>query len=398
MSDFGSLKDYIVGASVKRLSHVECDKNKSNQHELNGTVQMKQYLGEGKIEYLATYIRLNDNEDKIERTTGSLTWYDARKTHPKRSEYRFYYQNNPAIGSAKAGDTLAVILKNDGKIIFVSAPQDSQSELALTEIIGNSNDSFSTIDFSKNDEEISISKRYLLQEIGIEIKADFGENYLEIITHKFGGLFFPKTKLFSALARELAGNLSDYKTVDDAIISWWDTEEAMFKQLEGSMINEKLTIGFNDADDFLSFSQTIRQRRNSRAGNALENHLAALFSEKNIDYSWESKTENNKRPDFIFPSIDHYKDSTFPTENLTMLGVKTTCKDRWRQVLAEADRIKNKHLFTLQPKISSNQTKEMMDSNLQLVIPQAIHATYTDPQRTWLWNFEEFLERVKTLQ
>ena len=27
----------------------------------------------------------------------------------------------------------------------------------------------------------------------------------------------------------------------------------------------------------------------------------------------------------------------------SMLGVKTTCKDRWRQVLSEADRIPQKH-------------------------------------------------------
>jgi hypothetical protein len=28
-----------------------------------------------------------------------------------------------------------------------------------------------------------------------------------------------------------------------------------------------------------------------------------------------------------------------------MPGVKSTCKDRWRQVLAEADRIDHKHLL-----------------------------------------------------
>lgn len=43
----------------------------------------------------------------------------------------------------------------------------------------------------------------------------------------------------------------------------------------------------------------------------------------------------------------------------TMLGVKSTCKDRWRQVLSEAKRIDNKHLATLEPGISENQTAEM---------------------------------------
>lgn len=30
-----------------------------------------------------------------------------------------------------------------------------------------------------------------------------------------------------------------------------------------------------------------------------------------------------------------------------MLAVKTTCKDRWRQILNEADKIHQVHLFTL---------------------------------------------------
>jgi hypothetical protein len=38
---------------------------------------------------------------------------------------------------------------------------------------------------------------------------------------------------------------------------------------------------------------------------------------------------------------------SFP-ENLRMLAVKTTCKDRWRQILNEADKIHQVHLFTLQ--------------------------------------------------
>ena len=398
MSDFGVLKDYIVGASVKRLTAVECDPTRSHQHELNCTNKMKDYLGD-KAEYPATFIRLDDNEEKIETATGNVTWYDARETHPTRSEHRFYYQNNPAIELAHAGDPLAIILKKDGEIIFVSAPKESQSELELFDLFGDHiSSTFNVLDFSDSLEEITITKRYILEELGIEVKASFGQNYLEKITERFGEHAFPKTKLFSQLAREIAGNLDLYDTADDAIIHWWDTEEAMFKQLEGVLINNKLTSGFTDADDFLAFSQTIRQRRNSRAGYALENHLAHLFSEIGIRYSWEPKTEKNKKPDFLFPSIEEYQDMSFDTDRLTMLGVKTTCKDRWRQVLTEADRIHQKHLFTLQPKISENQTQEMIDSQLQLVIPRPIHPTYTDEQRSWLWDLETFIERATRLQ
>ncbi|WP_299773023.1 type II restriction endonuclease [uncultured Pseudoteredinibacter sp.] len=398
MSDFGKLNDYIIGASVKRLSAVECNTSRSNQHELNGTKKMKSYLGE-KSEYIANFIRLDDNQDKIESLPGKVTWYDARENHPTRSEYRLYYQSNPALELASAGDPLAVILRKDLTIIFVSAPKDSQSELELFDLFGEQiSTTFKTFDFSDKQEAISVTKRFILEEIGIEVKANFGSNYLDLITERFGGLVFPKTKIFSALAREIAGSLTDFDTVDNAIIGWWETEEAMFRQLEGEIIERKLMEGFSNSDDFLAFSQTIRQRRNSRAGNALENHLAHLFSEKDIHHSWEPKTENNKKPDFLFPSIDNYLDPNFPDDNLTMLGVKTTCKDRWRQVLTEADRITEKHLFTLQPKISINQTYEMMSAKLQLVIPKSIHSTYTEEQRRWIWDFEKFVEHVSTLQ
>lgn len=398
MSDFGQLKDYIVGAAIKRLSAVECDPARSNQHELNGTKAMKSFLGE-KADFEASFIRLDDDEEKIESLSGKVTWYDARENHPTRSEHRFYYQDNPALEMATEGDALAVILKQNNSVIFVSAPKDSQSELELFDLFDDHvTSTFRTFDFSQKDDNLSVTKRFILEELGFEVKASFGTDYLDLIVSRFGGLVFPKTKVFSELAREVAGSIGDFNSVDHAIIGWWDTEEAMFRQLEGAMIDDKLSAGFKDAEDFLSFSQTIRQRRNSRAGNALENHVAQIFSDKGVRYSWEPRTENNKKPDFLFPSIDQYRNSEFSAQKLTMLGVKTTCKDRWRQVLTEANRIPEKHLFTLQPKISSNQTHEMMCSKLQLVIPKSIHETYTDEQRDWLWDLDTFIGHVMTLQ
>lgn len=397
MSDFGKLSDYILGASMKKLSAVECDSRVSNQHEINGTKEMQSYLGDDES-YVTTYIRLDDDIEKIQSSWGMSSWYDARKNHPVRSEYRFYYQANPAIEFASEEDVLAIILTAEKQIIFVSAPKGSQSELELVELFGDElSTRFKSVDFRNSSSDISAIQRYILEELGIEIKADFGTSYLGLIEERFGELSFPKTRDFSRLARDVAGTFDAYDSADDAIVAWWDTEEAMFRQLEAELISSKLKKGFTDVDDFLGFSQTVRQRRNSRAGNALENHLAHFFGEKGISFSWEPKTENNKKPDFLFPSIDAYRDQMFPSEKLAMLGVKTTCKDRWRQVLSEADRISNKHLFTLQPKISTNQTDEMQNSKLQLVVPEPFHSTYTASQRDWLWSFEDFVGHVENL-
>ena len=75
-----------------------------------------------------------------------------------------------------------------------------------------------------------------------------------------------------------------------------------------------------------------------------------------------------------------------------MLGVKTSCKDRWRQVLAEADRIRCKHLLTLEPGISPTQTDEMRKENLQLVIPRPLHGSYRAVQQDGLVDVASFLD------
>ena len=81
-----------------------------------------------------------------------------------------------------------------------------------------------------------------------------------------------------------------------------------------------------------------------------------------------------------------------------MLGAKTTCKDRWRQVLDEAARIEHKHLITLEPGITEDQTKQMEERNLQLVVPRQIFVSYTALQQGWLMDVSDFIAYVKEKQ
>ena len=70
------------------------------------------------------------------------------------------------------------------------------------------------------------------------------------------------------------------------------------------------------------------QRRKSRAGTAFEHQLEFLFKGRGIRYSAQPYTEGKSKPDFIFPSIECYRDEGFPSSSLTMLGAKTTIKER----------------------------------------------------------------------
>ena len=114
---------------------------------------------------------------------------------------------------------------------------------------------------------------------------------------------------------------------------------------------------FKDVSSFVDLANKILNRRKSRAGKSLEHHLASVFDASKIIYEEQVITEENKRPDFIFPDGQCYHNFSFPDALLVSLAAKTTCKDRWRQVINEADRIPEKHLFTLQPTISKNQLR-----------------------------------------
>lgn len=142
----------------------------------------------------------------------------------------------------------------------------------------------------------------------------------------------------------------------------------------------------------------LQNRRKSRVGLALENHLECLFIGHGVRYSRTAVTENKTKPDFLFPGHAEYHNAEFNPLKLTMLGVKSTCKDRWRQVLAEANRIEKKHLLTLESAISLNQTNEMQAKQLQLVLPNKLHDSYTDVQRTWIMDVSSFIELVKFKQ
>ena len=80
-----------------------------------------------------------------------------------------------------------------------------------------------------------------------------------------------------------------------------------------------------------------------------------------------------------------------------MLAVKTTCKDRWRQIINEASRINYKHLFTLQEGVSVNQFNEMCSENVVLVVPEKLKDKYPEEIRNKLLSLSDFIQEIKAL-
>ena len=202
----------------------------------------------------------------------------------------------------------------------------------------------------------------------------------------------------SAAARTIEASIHNHAELvrndpDKKILSWTDMEYKLFKALEHDRYREFLFKGFYSVDQFVNTANRILNRRKSRAGKSLEHHLAAIFDGNGIRYTAQAVTEGNKRPDFIFPSQAAYHDITFPTESLISLAAKTTCKDRWRQVINEADRLRDypKYLFTLQQGISPAQMDEMQAENVILVVPRQYIKDYPVDRQDRIWTLAKFV-------
>jgi len=185
------------------------------------------------------------------------------------------------------------------------------------------------------------------------------------------------------------------KTIDELLLKRRTLEFEVFSEVERQDVLPNISKGFSAVDEFIRYSNSVANRRKSRAGTSLELHLESIFRYEQLKFETQAVTELNKKPDFLFPSGTAYHDITYPKAKLHMLASKTCCKDRWRQVINEADRISPKHLFTLQEGVSCNQLKEMYNEGIVLVVPQPIMTSFPQEYRDRIMNLTGFVDFIK---
>ncbi len=216
---------------------------------------------------------------------------------------------------------------------------------------------------------------------------------------------FPSSEEMSAAARMIYYRIylsASNRNIspDQKLVQWTDEEYRLFRALEYSRYGKIISQGFSSVEAFIATANQMLNRRKSRAGKSLEHHLSAIFDEYKIEYTAQAVTEGNKRPDFLFPSDTAYHDFTFPVDGLLSLAAKTTCKDRWRQVINEADRLRDrdKYLCTLQQGISSAQMDEMEKEKVVLVVPKPYISSYPKDRQYRIWTLSRFITHVQELE
>lgn len=382
----------------KRVARTELESTNNHQHELNAS-NMKRFFGKPEDSITGRIQWLYFSDSQLESEESDFTYYDSRKRHPSRSEWRLYYKTNFISRFASNGDLLIIARDTRGKLYGFIFDCDStwfNSALTLFEISAGS--LFEELVERAGLENVQLESRrkLLLEEAGLDLVTGYSGRELEddadMLFKRFGNSF-PPTREMSSLARQL---VSDTHNPDDDLVNWISREEELFRALEKRFLQEKIEIGFADVDEFANFALSFLNRRKSRMGHALQNHLEAVFDNSGLRYESQVVTEGKRKPDFIFPNGRSYRNPNFESELLTFLGAKSSLKDRWRQILNEAARIRTKHLCTLQQTTSRDQLHEMEEESVILVVPEPLAYNYSSCNN--VITLGEFITREKAKQ
>lgn len=409
---YGKLSDAFDAVVVKNLSRVDTPKGGSHQHEIGGLVKAglgallnQRSLGSPRAEFKGTYVSISDSRDPIV-STGPAVWYDSRAGKAGRGpEYRLYYKDNDAVNEFREGDLLLVALSKKDELLIVCAPQGSESERQLKAVFGI--ESLSTTEKWTNaqvdQKHVILPLEYVFADV-LDIELPGAANDEEMtakLVNEFGEAF-PSTVRFSTFARSTvqADPLSD---PDTTLMMWQEQETYLFKLMEKQLLKDKVNElmtsvwqGGVDLDEFIRLSKTILNRRKARAGLGFQNHIEAVLKAHHISYTAQARTERNERPDFLFPSETAYQDRTYDAAKLRILAAKTTLKERWSQVSREAERIKTKHIITIDAAMTAPLIDEITAHNMQLVVPTPLQELYR-PQKAKMISFADFLDEMKKL-
>src|SRR5665811_66575 len=240
----GMLADYFSGVAAKRLSEVEANPFKSNQHEFNGVNELRSILGVPPAEqrFPTRFIYLTDADDEPIIEDAFLTWYDSRRRHPTRTEWRLYFPKTTVSDVAAASDILVIGRRQDDSLLAIIAEDGSTIANQIMWLFGITDiahPGFSIrSELETEQDRLGFASRLILESIGVEVDV-VEETLLDRMLDRFGEKL-PRTTIFSAFARDVTGELDIAADPDAALMAWMDKEEILFRTFEKHLVAERL--------------------------------------------------------------------------------------------------------------------------------------------------------------
>lgn len=401
----GQLAEQFAGVGFKRLSAVDCiSEGKSNQHELNVSVAMRSFLGDTRRTFECTYFRFAESftEGAYDSEESTATYYNARERQLSRSpEFRLVYPSTSMImRAAKEGDYCWVFRRiEDDRLLVVVAEDDSPVGRQLDRLVGTDMRvgtantgagqgvlALGSLDTAADD-DLSVEDADLLTALGLTVTARHPNDLAKVIDRFGGSPGMPTTKDFAAFARNLCRTASPVDDPDRVLHDWYTFTTEMFFGYESHVLQPILDGHFAmkpaiDVSLFFDVAKRHMNSRYSRAGYTFEHHISALLDIHGLAHQRMTKRlADGSKPDFLFPGSGAYSDADVPVDMLTFLGAKTTTKERWMQVVAEAPRIRARHLATMDRELNGEILDAMAYNDVFPVIPEPIVKKHYMAQR-----------------
>lgn len=329
----------------------------------------------------------------------SITWQDGRVTNSvvtwygaKKREYRLtnFGRDFPYLNEGVVGDLLVLI----GVPVENGAPKEFFAYV---------------LDFDEDIEEIQTTLgadafgRWGVFKDGAPQTEENEDVCVERRIKEFSTAFtnFPANDVFSGATLEILRSCSRKfanKPLDTVLVEAYKTEYELFRAVERIVCqNEVSGRLFKNIDDFLKVAGSIMNRRKSRAGRSFENHVDSILTNAKVPHRMRPDLGTDGTPDIVIPSQEAYLDNSYPTERLLVVGLKTTCKDRWRQVTQEGLKVPRKYLITLQQGVTVAQLNQMEAANVSLVVPEPLHKHYPKTSLVRPLTLEDFVAKAKHL-
>lgn len=145
-------------------------------------------------------------------------------------------------------------------------------------------------------------------------------------------------------------------------------------------------IEYNELDKFFL---SISQSRKSRAGSAFEFIIREMLIRLEYPFS-EQVVIGGAKPDYVLPSKQYFLEK--PLDSI-LLTAKRTLRERWRQIVTEANKAYGYFLATIDKKVSQNQIKQASEHKVYIVVPISIKQSIEHYNTAYnVISFENFFE------
>lgn len=430
---WGNIDSEYVGFGWKRLSSHEIDPKVSNGHEFQGVKALGQLLGYQRLNEIPTcYYLITDDPDGSpivdDFIRSNSSWYDSRERDEKRSaEWRLYYPADAGRIQVKchAGDLMVVGRRKDGTLSVLLVEANTCAEASIINLLGigriPERGRGNTRVIDAMDRDIGLSASETLEQLALSMAAfDGAPPPFSVPEPRLAGDIEVEEIATEMIAKwpDNLGSCQDVSRLvitrcaydihsvvaepDAALMRWLEAAEASYRIWESQHLSRFLKPLRHDemvSDEVLAEAvstkwMSLRQGRVSRAGRMMELFLVEIFKTAQLRFDWGGKIEGGKLPDFLFPGVKEYCDENFPANRLRILGSKTSFKDRWRQILAEADRVMVKHGVTRDDSITQSIFAQMEAQSFVVVMPKPIKDTYSNRPKN-LISLEGFIDETR---